>query len=245
MDSCDHDFIEDGEFNICVDCGLQKDIASFDPEWRYYASGGSKNPARCHQTKTTEKNIDKLVANINMSENVKKLTEEKYKTIVGKNTIRGKGRKAIVVACMFHVYKELGEHRTIDQIRENFSLTKQDMSKGLAEYYKVFKNDRVNHTGPEDLLRMVLKITGISISHYNEICILLKKLQKMSRTLNNSSPMSMASSVVYFYIKTHPEVCVNFNKKAFSDKVDLSDITITKLAKEICKVMEVSNDIIS
>lgn len=243
-DKCSHEYIEEEGFNICINCGIQTDIASFDPEWRYYASGGSKNPARCHQSKTTEKNIDKLVENIPITDNVKKLTEQKYKKIVGTKTIRGKGRKAIVAACMFHVYKDLGENRTIDQIREWFNLSKQDISGGLSEYYKTFREDRVRHTEPEDLLRMVLKITGVSIAHYNEICILLKRLQKMSKILNNSSPMSMASSVVFFYIKTHPEKFNQFNKKSFSEKVDLSDITITKLAKEICNVLEISESAI-
>lgn len=235
-----HTFIKDGEFNICSECGEQVDTVNFDAEWRYYKNNGSSNPARCHQTKSNEKTIDKLIENLKIPENIKKLTEQKYKEIVGQKTIRGKGRKAIVAACMFHVYKDLQEHRTVDQIRNMFDLSKQDFSGGMTRYYEIFKDDRTRHTEPEDLLKMVLNLTGISRTRYNEIYTLMKDVQTKSRALSNSSPMSTASSVVYFYLRTHPQYMdeLGLTKRSFSNKVDLSDITVTKLTKEICKVMD-------
>ncbi len=225
---------------LCGDCGANIILLDFEPEWRFYGTGdnrSAKDPSRCHGSKeSTKGGIDKVFQDAKQGHlplNIRHSTELKYKTIVGDATVRGSGRKAIVAACLMYVYREESDYRTSDEIRMMFDLTKKKMSEGLERYYVTFPESRIAQVTPINMLRRIMRLSGVSTDHYPKICRLLKAVNGTDEILNRSSPQSVASAAVYLFLCINPAIREQFNitKQSFSLAVDISHMTICKLAK--------------
>jgi transcription initiation factor TFIIIB Brf1 subunit/transcription initiation factor TFIIB len=241
----ENSYEEDNGLHICKDCNEEIEIFSFEPEWRYYQggdNGSSKDPARCHRGRATGKSLSKMFEElkIDILDAIKAQVESKYNKVVGNNTVRGKGRKSIVAACLFYTYRDFGEYRTSDYVRNLFKLTKKNMSDGLSDYYKCFPEARVEHTTPENLLRWIFTLTGVNKSHYRKVVQISRYLENSSRLLERSSPQSVASAIVYFYLCLFPEhkFELGLTKNKFAEKALLSDITVTKLVREAATISQ-------
>ena len=242
---CLHENTYEGDngLHLCKDCGEEIEIFDFQPEWRYYGgfdNRSTKDPARCHRGRPSGKNLTKMFEElkIDIPNAIKAQVESKYNKVVGKNTVRGKGRRSIVAACLFYTYREFGEYRTSDYIRNLFFLTKKNMSDGLSDYYAAFPDARTEHTTPENLIRWIFTLTGVNQNHYRRVVQISRYLENSSRLLERSSPQSVASAIVYFYLCLFPEhkFELGLTKNKFAEKALLSDITVTKLVREAADI---------
>jgi hypothetical protein len=69
----------------------------------------------------------------------------------------------------------------------------------------------------------------------DEILELYKQIENKSSLLNRSRPQSVASGIVRYYIlKTNKNVPMNI----FKTKVNLSELTINRIVKEIEKILD-------
>jgi transcription initiation factor TFIIIB Brf1 subunit/transcription initiation factor TFIIB len=244
---CDHeDFFEEDGRGICKRCGCEIESLDFQPEWRYYGSSDNrsyKDPSRCHRSReTTRGGIDKVFVDAglgSLQQAIKKKTEMKYQKIVGDETVRGNGRKAIVAACLLYVFRDDGDIRTSDEVRHLFGLSKCDMSIGLTKYFRAFPGDRTKHIHPSDMIRRIMNLVKIDISHYKGILRIAKCLENADDTLNHSSPQSVASAIVYLYLCLTPTLkeSLGMTKTKFATKVALSDITISKLVRRVAEIL--------
>jgi transcription initiation factor TFIIIB Brf1 subunit/transcription initiation factor TFIIB len=252
---CSHDICFEVEgINICRACGCEVEKLDFQPEWRYYGAADnrtSKDPSRCHRSKeSTRGGIEKVFQDAKLMylpQAIRKKAEEKYKKIVGKETVRGRKRKSIVAACLLYTFRDEGDIRTSDEVRKMFTgatghrdvLSKQEMSDGLRRYHSVFKGDRTQCIKPSDLIRRTMHLTKITFDHYKYILRIAKCLDGVDCTLNRSSPQSVASAVVYLYLCFNPEVktSLGLTKTRFAKEVKLSDITISKLVKKSAEIL--------
>lgn len=245
--SCKHEefFLKDGA-QICRLCGFVSDILDFEAEWRFYGPSDNRSirdPSRCHRSRETNRGgIDKVFTDckIQLPMATKSRVEKKYQQIVGGDTVRGKGRKAIVAACLMHDFRDCGDVRTSDEIREMFGLSKQEMADGVTRYQETFPEYRTQHIRPADLILRVMNLTGVHTSHYQKIFQIAKCLEGVDQVLNHSSPQSVASAIVYFYLCLFPDVKkeLGMTKAKFSSLAKLSDITISKLVKRAAQVLE-------
>ena len=241
---CDHEntYEDENGLYVCSDCHEELQIMDFDPEWKYYGDSGGSNPERCHRSRGQGRGIRDAFTkhNINVHDAIMAQVETKYGIVVGKNTVRGKGRQAIIAACLFHVYIEFGQYRTSDYIRNLFDLKKKQMSVGLTKYYEAFPEARTIHIGPQDLLRWILNLTGVSKENYRKIVQIFRYLENSSALFQRSSPQSVASAIVYFYLCLHPEYKsqLGLTKNTFAEKALLSDITVTKLVREAADISQ-------
>lgn len=256
VQECPHEicFEADGT-NICKSCGCEVEKLDFQPEWRYYGASDnrtSRDPSRCHRTKeSTRGGIEKVFQDAKLMylpQATRKKAEEKYKKIVGQETVRGRKRKSIVAACLLYTFRDEGDIRTSDEVRKMFGgatgnrdvLTKQEMSDGLRRYHSVFKGDRTQCIKPSDLIRRTMNLTKIPFGHYKYILRIAKCLDGVDPVLNRSSPQSVACAIVYMYL------CFNLDLKAslgltktkFAKEVKLSDITISKLVKKSAEILD-------
>ena len=246
METCFHKntYEDDNGLIVCRDCGIESEMFDFKPEWRYYGSSDNKitkDPSRCrNKSRSNSRGIDKVFedSRIEIPEAVKAQINVKYNKVIGPNVARGRCRKGIIAACWFHVYREFGYYRTTDYIGSLFNLTKKNMSDGLTAYYEAFPEDRTAHTTAENLLEWILSLTGINKVHYRKIVAIARYLDNSSRLLKRSSPQSVATAVVYFYLCLNPQykADLGLTKSKFAEKARLSDITVTKLVKEASMV---------
>ena len=227
---------------VCRDCGHEWEMFDFQPEWRYYGSAdnrSNKDPARCLNSQTN-KSLDKVYEDlhIDIPQAIKELVKVKYIKVTCGKTFRGRGRKACICICTHFACREFGEIRPIDHFRNQFELTRKDVSDALSKYYEAYPKDRTKHTKPQDLLRWVLMITGIDQEHYRKIKFIADYFEGSSRLLIRSSPQSVASAIVYFYLCLNPEYKsqLGLTKNVFARNAQLSDITITKLVKEASEI---------
>lgn len=252
---CSHDICFEVEgINICKSCGCEVEKLDFQPEWRYYGAAdtrSSKDPSRCHRSKeSTRGGIEKVFQDAKLmylSQAIRKKAEEKYKKIVGDETVRGRKRKSIVAACLLYTFRDEGDIRTSDEVRKMFTgatghrdvLSKQEMSDGLRRYHSVFKEDRTQCIKPSDLIRRTMHLTKITFDHYKYILRIAKCLDGVDCTLNRSSPQSVASAIVYLYLCFNPAVktSLGLTKTKFAKEVKLSDITISKLVKKAAEIL--------
>jgi transcription initiation factor TFIIIB Brf1 subunit/transcription initiation factor TFIIB len=248
---CKHEnVIMDKGLCVCKDCCVEIQVFDFSPEWRFYGQSDNKSfkdPSRCRYSKSNNRNLDPIFdsCGVSIPEKIRDVTQEKYNKIVDrlreskeKNTVRGKRKKSIVAACLFYSYRESGEYRTSDYIRNFFDLSQKNMSTGMFEYSKTFPDDRKNTISPENLIRWQMTLSGIHISHYKKILAIARYLNNASEILTRSNPQSVSAAILYFYLCLNPEykTKLGLTKSKFASRVDLSDITITKLVQEISRV---------
>lgn len=242
---CKHKkFFDEEGLRICCRCGKQLEFLTFEPEWKFYNSTDSNystDTSRCHKSKIAKGGIDKVfqASRVNVPEAYKKQTEEKCKQIVNGETVRGRGRIAIVAASLLHVFRENGDCRTQDDVRHMFNLEKNKMSDGMTKYFETFPKDRLICITPSDLIRRTMKLTGVDFIHFPNILKIAKQIENTSFLLEHSCPQSVASAIIYLYLCTIPEYKreKGLTKSKFAEKAKLSDITVAKLVKEASNIV--------
>jgi transcription initiation factor TFIIIB Brf1 subunit/transcription initiation factor TFIIB len=239
--NCEHKNLEELEgVDFCTDCGLELLKISQESEWRYYCGNDSrsiKDPSRCYCIKQNVKNINSILDKLHLKGTIRVQIEIRYKKVVNEQTIRGKNRISVVGVCWFFVRIHNGDFCTIDEIREILKLNKKSMSAALTKYYMAFPEDRDKKIEPKDLIKKIMIKAEIDLGHYDKIVKLTQSLKDKNNFLEKSTPQSIASAIVYLYMNNttvNNRIC----KKEFSEKVSLSDITITKLANEASKLLD-------
>lgn len=230
---CKHEMMEKDEngLHICKSCGHECEIFDYAPEWRVYSDDPSKNPIRCHNLTSDQTSLDKILEkqNIILSEFIKTRIEERYNKIVQSVRNRGKARLSIVAACLFVIYKEIGETKTSEHIRGMFSLTKKRLTTGLNTYYSFFPEERTKITQAHELVNIF--VTPEMKPFLSEIVSFCQAMEKRTSTLNRSCPQAVAAACILFYVTREKGMTVQ--KSAFANSVGLSEITINRLVKEI------------
>ena len=71
-------------------------------------------------------------------------------------------------------------------------------------------------------------------NHKKEVLYLYDRIKNKSSKINRSRPGSIASGIVYFWISLKN---INISIKDFAKKVELSELTIIKISKEISEIL--------
>jgi transcription initiation factor TFIIIB Brf1 subunit/transcription initiation factor TFIIB len=244
--NCNHTEITvEKNITSCIQCGeiLNKEIMH-EKEWRYYGTSDSKrtsDPNRVQIRKTDERNIFKDVENMGFSETITNKANEIYIQVTKGQIYRGNSRKAIIFACIFHSYKISGNHQTPENLIKLFGLNRKNGLKGLKIVNVNAPKDSQIHTTyitPEHLIKDIMSKFQATQTHINEVIELYSKIKNRSSKLNRSRPQSVAASLTYYWICKKK---LNISLKEFAKKVDLSELTINKNAKEVETVLNTPN----
>lgn len=237
--------------SLCSKCGSEVDILDTRPEWRFYGGNDNqscKDPSRCHQPRKSSKNLDETFRKlkIQLPQAMRDAVEDKYYTVVSRQKQnRSTEKEALMAVCLFYVYREYGEKRSAEHVRKQFkNVSKKKMSKAFASYFAVY--DEISFR-PNDLLKWTLKQIGLYTRkgseynfepHHSNVVAILSHLENTSKMLSRGTPQTVAAAAVYFYICLFPCVreTVGLTKSEFSRKVKMSDITISKLVKEMARL---------
>jgi len=237
----------------CMDCGeeVSRDISQ-DKEWRFYGHGDSvhcSDPNRCQIRKKEERNIYKDVEGKGFSQKIINTANNIYSEVTKKKKknkddpdvyqiYRGTSRKAIVFACIFSAYKLHGMPETWEELSKVFKLDRKDCSTGIKHISKFAPKKsplRTTYITPIDLVDSIMDKFDATKEQKLEVINIYKQIENSSYKLNQSRPKSVACSLVYFWIKKTGK---DMSIKDFTDNVQLSEITVDKLSKEIERVIE-------
>jgi transcription initiation factor TFIIIB Brf1 subunit/transcription initiation factor TFIIB len=226
---------------ICMDCGTQlvRKI-SHDKEWRYYGQSDSRHssdPNRVQPRKSEDRNIYKDVENMGFSEKIVTIANKIYADVTKGKIFRGNSRKSIVFATIFHSYKLSGKPQTHERLIGIFDLNRKIGLKGL-KYVNLHapkeSSIRTTYITPINLVEEIMDKFSATRDQKDEVINLYKRIKNRSSRLNRSRPQSVASSIVFYWIcLTKKDITL----KEFTSKVSLSELTISKIAKEIANVL--------
>lgn len=241
ISSCDHnEIIEENGNQYCADCGITLEKSVFHgKEWRSYAQGDKRgaDPNRVQIRRIDERTIYKDVENMPFTDKVKSVANELFLEVTKGLIFRGNSRKAIICACMFHAHKHIDIPQTQERLIRIFGLTRKESLKGMKFVNQNAPKGSFVHTThitPVDLIQDIMNKFGASDTQTNEVISIYKQIQNKSFKLNGSRPQSVGSGVVYYWISTKG---VNITLKEFVKKVNLSELTVLKVVKEISEIL--------
>jgi transcription initiation factor TFIIIB Brf1 subunit/transcription initiation factor TFIIB len=229
---CNHDtiIIEQG-MSLCSLCGLEVQKSIDINEMKH-----SIEPNRCFVRKIKDKTIYQDLQSLNISDHIKDIANDIYVETCKGKVHRGARRKAIVFASVFHAYKLDNNPQSCESLIKIFQMKRKDALKGLKFVNENSSKDspiRSLYITPEHLIKEFLYNFHVSEEKRDEIIDMYNQIKDKSVILNRSRPQSVASGVIWYWI------CLNkkqINIKEFIKKVDLSELTVSKMAKEIARL---------
>jgi len=239
---CDHSEVIDDNGNLtCVNCGeeIKRNIIH-EKEWRYYGLSDNRrsgDPNRVQARKIEDKSIFKDVETMGFSNKIISDANDLYTMVTRGHIYRGKTRKAIIFACIFQAYKTNGNPQPYSQLIDIFALTKKAGLGGIKHVGLNAPKESMIHTmhiTPVNLMEDIMNKFEANDTQKDEVKELYKKIKNKSSILNRSRPQSVAAGLIYYWIE---KSVINITLKDFADKADLSELTITKISKEIGLVL--------
>lgn len=234
--------IENNGVVLCTDCGeeIEKNI-THDKEWRYYGQSDTRHasdPNRCQIRKIDDKSIFKDVESMGFSDKIITLANKIYSQVTSGKIHRGNSRKAIVFACVFHAFKINNKPQACETLIDIFNLDRKTGLRGLKHVNLNMPKDSMihtNHITPANLIEEIMNKFSATENQKLEVVSLYEQIKNKSSKINRSRPQSIAAGLTYFWI-------CNKNKqvsmKEFTDKVNLSELTISRISKEISSILE-------
>jgi transcription initiation factor TFIIIB Brf1 subunit/transcription initiation factor TFIIB len=227
--------------DVCTDCGeeISKQIQN-SKEWRYYGQTDtrhSSDPNRVQMRKSDERSIYKDVENMGFSEKIISEANKIYFQVTQGQIFRGNSRKAIVFACIFHAYKLSGKPQSHEKLITVFNLNRKTGLKGLKHvnlYAPKKSTIRTTYITPINLIEEIMEKFLATPEQKVEVINLYNQIKNKSSRLNRSRPQSVGAGLVYYWICSKKK---DISIKQFTKKVDLSELTVNKIAKEISDVL--------
>lgn len=229
---CTHkDYIRESGTCICTNCGIE--LPNIEKE----RMKKRLEPGRCQVRKSDEKGIWKDVESLQFSETVVRLANEIFLATTKGHIYRGNSRKAVIFACIFHAYKSQGNPQSCDSLIGLFNLERKVALKGLKTVGLHAPKEsliRTSHITAPDLIQEIMKNFDAKDQQIQDVIKLYHQTKNCSSVLNRSRPQSVASGIVYYYVRLNNK---NIPLKEFSQAVNLSELTVTKIAKEVARLL--------
>ncbi len=234
---CKHEhIITELSVKICVACGfeVEKEL-NYDKEWRFYQKEKSQNDTtRCHQRKNNIKTIHKDLENLGFNSKIINTANELYQKVTQGKIYRGNSRKSIVFACVFSAFKIHNNPQTCENLIRIFNLKRKLGLKGLKYIHLNIEKDTQVHniriTPYHIISEMIQKFITSDPTQVDEVHAIYEFVKDKSSVLNRSRPNSTAAGIIYYYILKNNK---SITLKQFSREIELSELTIRKVSKEV------------
>lgn len=230
---CIHKNTVDGVYNkICVDCGIEindNTILKSHPDTN-----------RCNIRRNNEKNIYQDVRDMDISDKVIRVANDLFIEVTSDNIRRGNARRSIVFACVFQAYKILGRPQNPDTLIKLFHITRNAGMRGMKHLNKhIPKNSKIRSTQitPVDIIKNIIEKFNSTPVQENSIINIYNVIRTKSNMLNRSRPLSIAAGIIFYWIQENNS---SISLDEFVKTVNLSGLTILKVAKEVRRLLNIS-----
>jgi transcription initiation factor TFIIIB Brf1 subunit/transcription initiation factor TFIIB len=222
---CGHEVvIHDKNIVFCSNCGMQVNkIYGQHKDWSQNSLRGGMDP----------RNIYNDVENMYFPDNIKCLANDYYTQATGGKIYRGKTRKAIIAACIYHAYKNGGDPQVFHTILIPFSIDKKTGLKGLKFFVNNIPNKELIQgveITPKTFIKSFMNLLGTTDDNILEVINIYEKNAQTSIKLLRSRPQSVAAGVIYYWILHEKKDC---SLSKLARLVRLSEMTIAKISKEL------------
>lgn len=156
-----------------------------------------------------------------------------YKKASEKKISRGDNKEGLIASCIYHSCIINNVPRSSKEIAAMFNISPVVLNRGNARFQTLLKIN-VASSGPEDFIsrfgsKLSMKMADI------ENCKRLVNFLEKHEIISDNSPTSLAAGILYYYSTTEN---LGFTKKQFSMVCNVSEVTIVKNYKIICKYKE-------
>ena len=242
LQTCKHsNLTNDNGIISCLECGKELEKNMFhEKEWRYYGQSDNKrttDPNRVHLRKLEERTIFKDVENMGFGDKIVALANQIYTQVTKGQIFRGNSRKAIIFGSIFHSFKLSGKPQSHEKLIRVFELSRKIGLKGLKYINLHAPKDSNIHTTyitPANLIDDIMDKFRATDAQKNEVIEIYNKIKNKSSKINRSRPQSISAGITYYWVSTKN---IDISLKDFAKKVELSELTISKIAKEIAEVL--------
>lgn len=192
-------------------------------------------------TKKQNKSIRKELDAYDFPDNVKTCADKLYAEKVGNNTYRSNVRKEVIFGCVCEAYEQLKIYKDPQEISKIMGIKNKGMSRGLKHCSPLCTGKATKTElfmlSPIDLIPKMLENIGIEYdkSHIDDISNIYNYVRKRSDLINRSSPQSIASALIFFYLRNKDQKVV---KSEVARNCGVSAVTISKLDAEITSVTD-------
>jgi transcription initiation factor TFIIIB Brf1 subunit/transcription initiation factor TFIIB len=235
---CQHEeVVTELSVKVCTKCGYEIDKElNYDKEWRFYQSKEKLQgyATRCHVRKNNVKTIHKDLENLGFNSKIINTANELYQKVTQGKIYRGNSRKSIIFACVFSAFKIHGNPQTCENLIRIFNLKRKLGLKGLKYIHLNIEKDtqiqNIRITPYHIISEMMQKFIPSDSKQVEEVHAIYEYIKDKSSVLNRSRPNSTAAGIIYYYILKNKK---SITLKQFSNEVELSELTIKKIVKEI------------
>ena len=235
---CNHlNTVKEGYIILCSNCGEELEKNNFrNKEWKNYEAGHNVDPYRCHLRKNIERSIHGDVVNMGFNDKIIYMANQLYMNVTQGKIKRGISRKSIVFACMFQAHSISDIKPDFENFIKRFNLKRNSALKGVKyvnikipkDFYETY-----TYTTPLYYIKEIMDVFNAQDYQIQESYDIYNKIKNKSLMLNGSKARSIASGIVYYWLcKNNKDISI----KEFIKRVDLSELTIKKMAKEIERI---------
>jgi transcription initiation factor TFIIIB Brf1 subunit/transcription initiation factor TFIIB len=172
--------------------------------------------------------------NMRYSEDIKIEITNLYNLVTGQKVRKGAPRKALIFGCIVQICKRSNLTVDINQLRETLGVVERQVNAAYLELNKALGPAFLT-TSVADTIRTVMKTYGIREEIFGQIYYIYEQCRKILLKFNSARPETIASSVVYYYLKENLQ---DFDPESFFAKEKTSRETILAINDEINKVLK-------
>jgi len=156
-----------------------------------------------------------------------------YKKAAEKKISRGDNKEGLIASCIYHSCLINNVPRSSKEIASMFNINPIILNRGNSRFQTLLKIN-VSSSGPDDFISRFGSKLSFKLDDIKKCKNLVKFLEK-NEILTDNSPTSAAAGILYFYSTTEN---LGFTKKQISAVCNISEVTIVKNYKNICKYKE-------
>jgi len=156
-----------------------------------------------------------------------------YKKASEKKISRGDNKEGLIASCIYHSCLINNVPRSSKEISAMFNISPVVLNRGNARFQTLLKIN-VASSNPDDFISRFGSKLSMKMQDIENCKKLIKFLEK-HEILSDNSPTSSAAGILYYYSFTEN---LGFTKKQFSSVCNVSEVTIIKNFKIICKYKE-------
>jgi transcription initiation factor TFIIB len=153
-----------------------------------------------------------------------------YKKASEKKISRGDNKEGLIASCIYHSCILNNVPRSSKEIASMFNISPVVLNRGNSRFQTLLKIN-VASSGPDDFISRFGSKLSMKMNDIDNCKKLVQFLEK-HEIMSDNSPTSSAAGILYYYSTTEN---LGYTKKQFSAICNVSEVTIIKNYKIICK----------
>ena len=153
-----------------------------------------------------------------------------YKRASEKKISRGDNKEGLIASCIYHACLMNNLPRSSKEIAKMFDIDPVILNKGNSRFQTLLQINVIS-SSPLDFISRYCSILDMKMEDI-ETCKKLVKFLEDSEIMSDNSPTSSCASILYYYSEKKN---LGYVKKQFAEVCNVSEVTVIKGYKFLCK----------